>query len=52
MTMARLDSYTKDEWQDVARTLVPNLNDTDYDKMWEEFMAYKSAHEGCEGSIQ
>jgi hypothetical protein len=39
--LQRLDEYTKDEWRTVAKYLVPNLTDEQYDVMWDEFVEMK-----------
>lgn len=39
--LQRLDEYTKDEWRAVAKHLVPNLTDEQYDVMWDEFVEFK-----------
>lgn len=40
----KLTEYDKHEWLDVARLFKPDLTEAEYERMWNEFVAFKAAH--------
>lgn len=40
--MTRLNEYTKAEWFDVARRLVPGITEEEFARQWDELMAAKA----------
>lgn len=39
--LQKLNEFTKTEWYDVAKHLVPDLTPEEYDIMWDEFVEMK-----------
>lgn len=48
--LPRNDSFTKDEWWDVARTVKTSLTREEFDTQWDEFIAKKAILENVRGS--
>lgn len=38
----KLTEYSKDEWRSAVMKLKPGLSDAEYDKLWDDFIAYKN----------
>lgn len=44
----RLDEFDKAEWFDVARRLVPDITEEQYEQMWQECLAMKEERQRLE----
>lgn len=46
---AQLNEFDKYEWLLIARKLAPYMTESEYDKMWEEFVAGKAEYQRQKG---